>query len=101
MARTKQIARKATGARITVLPDVTHNPPVVEDGLLHTRCREECPLSQLLCRALREMGRHPCPFISMQIVHEEGDCMAQVVIPRGMFTGQETITTYAANEEDV
>ena len=42
MARTKQTARKATGARITVLPDVTHTPPVVEDGLLHTRCREEC-----------------------------------------------------------
>ncbi|WVZ70562.1 hypothetical protein U9M48_019221 [Paspalum notatum var. saurae] len=57
MARTKQTARKATGARITVLPDVTHTPPVVEDGLLHTRCKEECPLSQLLCRALREMGR--------------------------------------------
>ncbi|WVZ89466.1 hypothetical protein U9M48_035869 [Paspalum notatum var. saurae] len=52
MARTKQTARKATGARITALPDVTHTPPVVEDGLLHTRCREECSLSQLLCRAL-------------------------------------------------
>ncbi|WVZ80341.1 hypothetical protein U9M48_027826 [Paspalum notatum var. saurae] len=26
--------------------------------------------------------------------------MAQVVIPRGTFTGQETITTYAANEEE-
>ncbi|WVZ79934.1 hypothetical protein U9M48_027456 [Paspalum notatum var. saurae] len=100
MARTKQTARKATEARITVLPDVTHTPPVAEGGLVHTRCREEYPLSQLLCRALREMGRHPYPFISVQTVHEEGDCMAQVVIPWGTFTGQETITTYAANEEE-
>ncbi|WVZ89152.1 hypothetical protein U9M48_035593 [Paspalum notatum var. saurae] len=100
MARTKQTTRKATGARTTVLPDVTHTPPVVEGGLLHTRCREECPLSQLLCRALREMGYRPCPFISVQTVHEEGDCMAQVVLPRGTFTGQETITTYTANEEE-
>ncbi|WVZ76014.1 hypothetical protein U9M48_024019 [Paspalum notatum var. saurae] len=46
------------------------------------------------------MGRRPCPFISVQTVHEEGDCMAQVVIPRGTFTGQETITTYGANEEE-
>ncbi|WVZ80013.1 hypothetical protein U9M48_027531 [Paspalum notatum var. saurae] len=100
MARTKQTARKATGARTTVLPDVTHTPPVVEDGLLHTRCREECPLSQLLCRALREMGRRPCPFISVQTVHEEGNCMAQVVLPRGTFVGQQTLTTYGANEEE-
>ncbi|WVZ80912.1 hypothetical protein U9M48_028348 [Paspalum notatum var. saurae] len=100
MARTKQTACKATEARITVLPDVTHTPPVVEDGLLHTRCREKCPLSQLLCRALREMGRRAYPFISVQTVHEEGDCMAQVVLPRGTFTGQETITTYGANEEE-
>ncbi|WVZ97884.1 hypothetical protein U9M48_043390 [Paspalum notatum var. saurae] len=47
------------------------------------------------------MGRRPCPFISVQTVHEEEDCMAQVVIPQGTFTGQETITTYAANEEEV
>ncbi|WVZ76275.1 hypothetical protein U9M48_024262 [Paspalum notatum var. saurae] len=100
MARTKQTARKATGARTTVLPDVTHTPPVVEDGLLHTRCREECPLSQMLCRALREMGRRPCPFISVQTVHEEGNCMAQVVLPRGTFAGQQTLTTYGANEEE-
>ncbi|WVZ80806.1 hypothetical protein U9M48_028257 [Paspalum notatum var. saurae] len=46
------------------------------------------------------MGRRPCPFISVQTVHEEGDCMVQVVIPWGTFTGQETITTYAANEEE-
>ncbi|WVZ70326.1 hypothetical protein U9M48_019001 [Paspalum notatum var. saurae] len=46
------------------------------------------------------MGRRPCPFISVQTVHEEGDCMAQVVLPRGTFTGQETITTYGANEEE-
>ncbi|WVZ80914.1 hypothetical protein U9M48_028350 [Paspalum notatum var. saurae] len=58
MARTKQTTRKATGARATVLPDVTHTPPVVEDG------------------ALREMGRRPYPFISVQTVHEEGNCMA-------------------------
>ncbi|WVZ90072.1 hypothetical protein U9M48_036404 [Paspalum notatum var. saurae] len=100
MARTKQTARKATGARTTVLPDVTHTPPVVEDGLLRTRCREECPLSQMLCRALREMGRHPCPFISVQTVHKEGNCMAQVVLPRGTFAGQQTLTTYGANEEE-
>ncbi|WVZ58801.1 hypothetical protein U9M48_009030 [Paspalum notatum var. saurae] len=90
----------ATGARTTVLPDVTHTPPVVEDGLLHTRCREECPLSQLLCRAPREMERRPCPFISVQTVHEEGNCLAQVVLPRGTFAGQETLTTYGANEEE-
>ncbi|WVZ97112.1 hypothetical protein U9M48_042669 [Paspalum notatum var. saurae] len=100
MAGTKRTARKATGAGTTVLPDVTHTPPVVEDGLLHTRCREECPLSQLLCRALREMGRRPCPFISVQTVHEEGNCMAQVVLPRGTFAGQQTLTTYGANEEE-
>ncbi|WVZ75929.1 hypothetical protein U9M48_023945 [Paspalum notatum var. saurae] len=46
------------------------------------------------------MGRRPCPFISVQTVHEEGDCMAQVVLPRGTFTGEETITTYTANEEE-
>ncbi|WVZ52189.1 hypothetical protein U9M48_003273 [Paspalum notatum var. saurae] len=46
------------------------------------------------------MGRRPYPFISVQTMHEEGDCMAQVVIPRGTFTGQETITTYTANEEE-
>ncbi|WVZ89618.1 hypothetical protein U9M48_035997 [Paspalum notatum var. saurae] len=46
------------------------------------------------------MGRRRCPFISVQTVHGEGDCMAQVVIPRGTFTGQETITTYGANEEE-
>ncbi|WVZ84345.1 hypothetical protein U9M48_031386 [Paspalum notatum var. saurae] len=45
------------------------------------------------------MGRRPCPFISVQTVHEEGNCMAQVVLPRGTFTGQETITLYGANEE--
>ncbi|WVZ62449.1 hypothetical protein U9M48_012200 [Paspalum notatum var. saurae] len=71
MARTKQAACKATGARITVLPN-----------------------------ALREMGHRPCPFISVQTVHEEGDCMVQVVLPRGMFAGQETITLYGANEEE-
>ncbi|WVZ64097.1 hypothetical protein U9M48_013666 [Paspalum notatum var. saurae] len=100
MARTKQTARKATGARTTVLPDVTHTPPVVEDGLLHTRCREECPLSQMLCRALREMGRRPCPFISVQTVHEEGNCMTRVVLPRGTFAGQQTLTAYGANKEE-
>ena len=99
MARTMQTARKATGARTTVLPEVTHTPPVVENGLLHTCCREECSLSQLLCRALREMGRRPYPFISVQTVHEEGNFMAQVVLPRGTFAGQETITLYGANEE--
>ncbi|WVZ49853.1 hypothetical protein U9M48_001176 [Paspalum notatum var. saurae] len=36
----------------------------------------------------------------MQTVHEERDCMAQVVLPRGTFTGQMTITTHAANEEE-
>ncbi|WVZ52849.1 hypothetical protein U9M48_003868 [Paspalum notatum var. saurae] len=46
------------------------------------------------------MGCRPCPFISVQTVHEEGDCMAQVVISRGTFTSQETITTYVANEEE-
>ncbi|WVZ89804.1 hypothetical protein U9M48_036163 [Paspalum notatum var. saurae] len=46
------------------------------------------------------MGRRPCPFISVKMVHEEGDCMAQVVLPRGTFTGQETLTTYGANEEE-
>ncbi|WVZ75475.1 hypothetical protein U9M48_023522 [Paspalum notatum var. saurae] len=101
MARTKQTARKATRARTTILPDVTHTPPMVEDGLLHTRCREECPLSLLLCRALREMGHRPSPFISVQTVHEEGNCMAQVILPRGTFAGQETLTTYGANEEEV
>ncbi|WVZ81167.1 hypothetical protein U9M48_028578 [Paspalum notatum var. saurae] len=99
MARTKQTARKAR-SKDHCSPDVTHTPPVVEDGLLHNRCREECPLSQLLCKALREMGRRPCPFISVQTVHEEGDCMAQVVLSRETFTRQETITTYAANEEE-
>ncbi|WVZ84930.1 hypothetical protein U9M48_031897 [Paspalum notatum var. saurae] len=100
MARTKQTARKATGARTTVLPDVTHTPPMVEDGLLHTRCREECPLSRFFVRGSREMGRRPCPFISVQTVHEEGNCMAQVVLPRRTFAGQETLTTYGANEEE-
>ncbi|WVZ63434.1 hypothetical protein U9M48_013068 [Paspalum notatum var. saurae] len=46
------------------------------------------------------MGRRPCPFISVQTVHEEGNCMAQVVLPRGTFAGQETITLYGANEEE-
>ncbi|WVZ76579.1 hypothetical protein U9M48_024544 [Paspalum notatum var. saurae] len=46
------------------------------------------------------MGRRPCPFISVQTVHEEGDCMAQVVLPRGTFTGQETITNYRVNEKE-
>ncbi|WVZ84753.1 hypothetical protein U9M48_031744 [Paspalum notatum var. saurae] len=46
------------------------------------------------------MGRRPCPFISVQTVHEEGDCMAQVVLPRGTFAGQETLTTYGANKEE-
>ncbi|WVZ93587.1 hypothetical protein U9M48_039555 [Paspalum notatum var. saurae] len=46
------------------------------------------------------MGRRPCPFISVQTVHEEGDCMAQVILPRGTFVGQETITLYGANEEE-
>ncbi|WVZ89189.1 hypothetical protein U9M48_035622 [Paspalum notatum var. saurae] len=46
------------------------------------------------------MGRRPCPFISVQTMHEEGDCMAQVVLPRGTFTAQETLTTYGANEEE-
>ncbi|WVZ80862.1 hypothetical protein U9M48_028304 [Paspalum notatum var. saurae] len=46
------------------------------------------------------MGRHPCPFISVQTVHEEGNCMAQVVLPRGTFVGQQTLTTYGANEEE-
>ncbi|WVZ75753.1 hypothetical protein U9M48_023785 [Paspalum notatum var. saurae] len=46
------------------------------------------------------MGRRPCPFISVQTVHEEGDCMAQVVLPRGTFPGQETLTTYGAKLEE-
>ncbi|WVZ93075.1 hypothetical protein U9M48_039088 [Paspalum notatum var. saurae] len=46
------------------------------------------------------MGRRPCPFISVQTVHEEGNCMAQVVLPRGTFAGQQTLTTYGANEEE-
>ncbi|WVZ89109.1 hypothetical protein U9M48_035562 [Paspalum notatum var. saurae] len=46
------------------------------------------------------MGSRPCPFISVQTVHEEGDFMAQVVLPRGTFTGQETLTTYGTNEEE-
>ncbi|WVZ97711.1 hypothetical protein U9M48_043225 [Paspalum notatum var. saurae] len=46
------------------------------------------------------MGRRPCPFISVQTVHKEGDCMAQVVLPRGTFASQETITLYGANEEE-
>ncbi|WVZ51576.1 hypothetical protein U9M48_002709 [Paspalum notatum var. saurae] len=53
-----------------------------------------------MCRALREMGHRPCPSISVQTVHEEGNCMAQVVLPRGTFVGQETLTTYGANEEE-
>ncbi|WVZ58184.1 hypothetical protein U9M48_008479 [Paspalum notatum var. saurae] len=46
------------------------------------------------------MGRRPCPFISVQTVHKEEDCMAQVVLPRGTFTSQEALTTYGANEEE-
>ncbi|WVZ49197.1 hypothetical protein U9M48_000574 [Paspalum notatum var. saurae] len=46
------------------------------------------------------MGRRPCPFISVQTAHEEANCMAQVVLPRGTFAGQETITLYGANEEE-
>ncbi|WVZ52187.1 hypothetical protein U9M48_003271 [Paspalum notatum var. saurae] len=46
------------------------------------------------------MGRRPCPFISVQTVHEEGNCMAQVVLQRGTFAGQETLTTYGVNEEE-
>ncbi|WVZ75380.1 hypothetical protein U9M48_023436 [Paspalum notatum var. saurae] len=46
------------------------------------------------------MGRRPYPFISVQTVHEEGDCMAQVVLPRGTFAGQEIITTYGDNKEE-
>ena len=46
------------------------------------------------------MRRRPCPFIFVQTAHEEGNCWAQVVHPRGHFTGQTTITTYGANEEE-
>ncbi|WVZ83568.1 hypothetical protein U9M48_030700 [Paspalum notatum var. saurae] len=46
------------------------------------------------------MGRHPCPFISMQTVHEEGNCMARVVLRRGTFAGQQTLTAYGASEEE-
>ncbi|WVZ71892.1 hypothetical protein U9M48_020423 [Paspalum notatum var. saurae] len=46
------------------------------------------------------MGRRPCPFILLQTVHEERNCMAQVVLPRETFAGQETLTTYGANEEE-
>ncbi|WVZ80848.1 hypothetical protein U9M48_028293 [Paspalum notatum var. saurae] len=46
------------------------------------------------------MGRRPRPFISVRTVHEEGNRMAQVVLPRGTFVGRQTLTTYGANEEE-
>ena len=107
MARTKQTMRKASegtpqarGQRAAPLPDVTHTPPVVEGGLLHTRYRVYYTFSQILCRAMRELRRRPCPFTSVQTAHEVGNCWAQVVLHRGHFTGQTTITTYGANEEE-
>ncbi|WVZ52245.1 hypothetical protein U9M48_003327 [Paspalum notatum var. saurae] len=46
------------------------------------------------------MGRRPRPFISVRTVHGEGNRMARVVLPRGTFAGQQTLTTYGANEEE-
>ncbi|KAJ1283668.1 hypothetical protein BS78_03G146200 [Paspalum vaginatum] len=108
MARTKQTARKATSARglrvqegrAAPLPPVTHTPPQLENGMVHTRCREENGLAQILCRALREMRRRPCPFFSVQTVQAEGHCMASVVLPSSHTAVRQTITVYGANEED-
>jgi len=59
---------------------MTHTPPVAEGGWVHERCREDCPMSLILCRAMRELGRRPCPFISTQLIHEPGVCEAKVVL---------------------
>ena len=100
MVRTKQTARKAVGGRGRPLPPVTHTPPLVEDGLLHTRCREDCTLSRILCRALRQMGRRPCPFYSVQTMHGQGSCWARVVLPHPNSANPHTIVVYGANEEE-
>ncbi|WVZ84398.1 hypothetical protein U9M48_031435 [Paspalum notatum var. saurae] len=100
MVRTKQTARKAAGGRGRPLPPVTHTPPLVEDGLLHTRCREDCTLSRILCRALRQMGRRPCPFYSVQTMPGQGNCWARVVLPHPNSAHPHTIVVYGANEEE-
>ncbi|WVZ76168.1 hypothetical protein U9M48_024165 [Paspalum notatum var. saurae] len=79
---------------------MTHTPPLVEDGLLHTRCREDCTLSRILCRALRQMGRRPCPFYSVQTMHGQGSCWARVVIPHPNSANPHTIVVYGAKEEE-
>ncbi|WVZ85294.1 hypothetical protein U9M48_032239 [Paspalum notatum var. saurae] len=100
MVRTKKTARKAVGGRGRLLPPATHTPPVVQDGLLHTRCREDCNLSWILCRALREMGHRPCPFYSVQTAHREGSCWARVVVSHLNSANPHTIIVYGANEEE-
>ncbi|WVZ89428.1 hypothetical protein U9M48_035839 [Paspalum notatum var. saurae] len=100
MVRTKQTTRKAVGGRGRPLLPVTHTPPLVEDGLLHTGCREDCSLSRILCRALRQMGRRPCPFYSVQTMHRQGSCWARVVLPHPNSANPHTIVVYGVNEEE-
>lgn len=99
MVRTKQTARKATGGRF-LLPCETHTPPVEENGEVKGRCREDCSLSLMLCRALREMRLRPCPFISVQTIHEEERCKAEVKIPTRRTGRFSTVTAYGSNDEE-
>ncbi|WVZ64282.1 hypothetical protein U9M48_013828 [Paspalum notatum var. saurae] len=46
------------------------------------------------------MGRHPCPFYSVQTMHGQGSCWARVVIPHPNSANPHTIVVYGANEEE-
>ena len=54
----------------------------------------------ILCRALRQLGRRPCPFLSSQMVHDEGNCWARIVLPREEGQLRVTVTAYGANERE-
>ncbi|WVZ83048.1 hypothetical protein U9M48_030232 [Paspalum notatum var. saurae] len=63
--------RRQEGQRAAPLPDVTHTPPVVESGLLHTRCREDCTLSQILCSVLTAL-EHGKPYTASNSIAKGG-----------------------------
>ncbi|WVZ71942.1 hypothetical protein U9M48_020470 [Paspalum notatum var. saurae] len=46
------------------------------------------------------MGRRPCPFYSVQIMHGQGSCWARVVLPHPNSANPHTIVVYGANEEE-
>ncbi|WVZ76452.1 hypothetical protein U9M48_024428 [Paspalum notatum var. saurae] len=46
------------------------------------------------------MGRRPCPFYSVQTMHEQGSCRARWVLPHPNSANPHTIVVYGANEEE-